>query len=105
MSSTPSKRMKRSNGIFIARVNDPFKELKKWHLTFEDDFDGVRLDHAKWMTGYYWGKALMNETYVLAGEKQFFKDDNIDLRDSFARITTRGKKRPGEKSGIRFMVF
>ncbi len=69
--------------------NDPFKEIRKWKQTFHDDFDGLKLDNSKWMTGYYWGKALLNETYVLAGEKQFFRDENIEMRDSVVRLTTR----------------
>lgn len=78
------------------KKNNSFSESRKWQLTFEDDFDAVRLDQAKWMTGYYWGKALLNETYVLAGEKQFFKDDNIELRDSTLRITTRRENTAGK---------
>lgn len=78
------------------KQGDPFKEIRKWELTFEDDFDATRLDQSKWMTGYYWGKALMNETYVLAGEKQFYKEENIELRDSVARITTRRENTTGK---------
>ncbi len=78
------------------KKNDQFKEIRKWHLTFEDDFDSLRLDHSKWMTGYYWGKALMNETYVLAGENQFFRDENIEMRDSVVRITTRKEQTTGK---------
>ncbi|MFW6043037.1 MAG: glycoside hydrolase family 16 protein [Marinilabiliaceae bacterium] len=66
----------------------PFEELKKWTLTFEDDFDQAQLDTSKWMTGYYWGKALMNDNYSLEGEKQLLKDQNVELRDSCLRITT-----------------
>jgi hypothetical protein len=79
------------------KKKNPFKELRQWRLTFEDDFDAMHLDTSKWMTGYYWGKALMNDAYALAGEKQFFKDDNVELRDSIARIVTR---RDGAKGKI-----
>ncbi|TCO06958.1 glycoside hydrolase family 16 protein [Natronoflexus pectinivorans] len=67
---------------------NPFKEIRKWEITFEDDFDALQLDKSRWMTGYYWGKALMNDNYVLAGEKQFFKEDNIEMHDSVVRINT-----------------
>ena len=66
----------------------PFEEFKKWTLTFEDDFDQARLDTDKWMIGYYWGKALMNDHYSLEGERQLFRDKNVELRDSCLRITT-----------------
>lgn len=79
------------------KKNNPFKEIRKWALNFEEDFDGLRLNQDKWMTGYYWGKALMNETYALAGEKQLFKDDNIEMRDSIARITTRREPVKGKQ--------
>ncbi|MFO8002391.1 MAG: family 16 glycosylhydrolase, partial [Marinilabilia sp.] len=67
----------------------PFEEFKKWELTFEDDFDGAKLDTNKWITGYYWGKALMNEHYSVEGEKQLFRDENVELRDSSLQIVTR----------------
>lgn len=78
------------------KKKNPFQELHKWQVTFEDDFDAITLDNSKWMTGYYWGKALMNDTYVPAGEKQFFRDDNIELRDSIARIHTRNESVKGK---------
>jgi hypothetical protein len=78
------------------KKKNPFKEFRKWNLTFEDDFDAMHLDTSKWMTGYYWGKALMNDAYALAGERQFFKDDNIELRDSVARIATRREGTKGK---------
>jgi hypothetical protein len=71
------------------KEEQPFEELKKWELTFEDNFDQPSIDANKWITGYYWGKALMNDTYVLEGENQFFKASNIELRDSCAQIITK----------------
>lgn len=68
------------------KEKNPFEELKKWELTFEDNFDSASLDTSKWITGYYWGKALMNDSYVLEGEHQMFKEGNIDLRDSSLKI-------------------
>lgn len=68
---------------------NPFTDIRKWKLTFEDNFDAITLDSGRWMTGYYWGKALINDHYVPANEKQFFTDRNIELRESMARITTR----------------
>ncbi len=71
-----------------ATKEQPFEELKRWELTFEEDFDASQLDRSTWMTGYYWGKTLMNDSYVLEGEQQFYSDKNIELRNSCARITT-----------------
>lgn len=74
----------------------PFEEYEKWQLTFEDDFDQSKLDSNKWMTGYYWGRALMNENYVPSNEHQFFTDANIELRNSRAKITVQKEKVVGK---------
>ena len=74
----------------------PFEELKKWALTFEDNFNGASLDPDKWITGYYWGKALMNDTYSLEGEKQYYTAGNIEVRDSVLRIITRKEQIEGK---------
>ncbi len=66
-----------------------FDTASHWKLTFEDEFDSTKLDSKKWITGYYWGKALMNENYVQANEVQFFKSENIELRDSCAHLVTK----------------
>ncbi len=48
------------------------------------------------MTGYYWGEALMNDSYSLEGEKQKFTDNNVELRDSCLRITTQREEVNGK---------
>lgn len=78
------------------KKENPFTHIDKWKLTFEDDFNGTKLDSSKWLTGYYWGKALMNDNYVQANEKQFFKDQNIELRDSCARIVSKNETCAGK---------
>ena len=78
------------------RKNNHFDELHKWELTFSEEFDSKSLDDNKWMTGYFWGKALLNDTYVLENEKQFFQDKNIELRDSLARIVTKKEQCKGK---------
>ncbi len=66
-----------------------FDEVHKWDLSFSDEFDSKSLDASRWITGYFWGKALLNDNYVLAHEKQFFQDSNVELRDSMASIVTK----------------
>jgi hypothetical protein len=78
------------------KEHNSFHEVDKWKMTFEDDFNSTKLDESKWITGYYWGKALMNDVYVQANEKQFFKADNIELRDSYAHIVTKAKTCKGK---------
>ena len=82
--------------FFEKEKKNPFTDIKKWKLTFEENFDAISLDTGRWMTGYYWGKALINENYVPANEKQFFTERNIELRESMARITTRQEEARGK---------
>ncbi|WP_185957392.1 glycoside hydrolase family 16 protein [Saccharicrinis carchari] len=84
------------NWFIKTKKENPFTQIDKWRLTFEDDFDGTRLDESKWITGYYWGKALMNDNYVQANEKQFFKAQNIELRNSCATIISKSEKCTGK---------
>ena len=71
------------------RKHNPFGDIEKLIPSFDDDFDTQKLDSSRWITGYYWGKALLNDNYVLADEKQFFTDKNITSRDSTVHISTR----------------
>ncbi|MCU4166615.1 family 16 glycosylhydrolase [Carboxylicivirga caseinilyticus] len=78
------------------KSHNSFSEINKWQLTFEDDFDSSKIDQNKWINGYYWGKALLNDVYVLKEEKQFFSESNIQLRDSVAHLTTKEEKIKGK---------
>lgn len=75
---------------------NPFVEIDKWKLSFEDDFDSKLINKEKWIGGYYWGKALMNDVYVLANEHQFFSEKNIVLRNSTASLLTKNEKIKGK---------
>lgn len=78
------------------KTTNSFAEEQKWMLTFEDDFDRNTLNAQKWMSSYYWGKALLNDSYAVAGEKQFFKAANLEIRDSIAHLTTKPEKGTGK---------
>lgn len=75
----------------LEKHND-FATLNEWELSFEDDFDGTKLDADKWMSGYYWGKNLLNDDYVQVNEKQFYKESNLELSNSNLKIVTRQEK-------------
>jgi len=72
-----------------------FKEIENLELSFEDDFNTNTLKSDKWITGYYWGKALLNKVYVLENEKQFFKDENISITGVGAKLTTQAESNEG----------
>lgn len=79
----------------LEKQND-FDKLHEWELTFEDDFNENKLDADKWMTGYYWGKNLLQDDYVQVNEKQFFKDSNVEIANSSLRIITKQEKVQGK---------
>lgn len=67
-----------------------FDEIKRWELTFADDFTDKSLDMGKWMTRYFWGEALLNRSYSLAADKHWYPDtQNITIGNSILRIETR----------------
>lgn len=83
---------------YQATVNsNKFDELKAWTLTFEDDFDGAKVDESKWMNSFFWGKMMLNDRYVLAGDKQYYTDNkNVDIKQSVLSIVTKREKASGK---------
>ncbi len=93
------KELKDSDKIkwfFKLEKKNEFDKLSEWELTFEDNFDGTKLDADKWMSGYYWGKNLLNDDYVQANEKQFFRESNLEFSNSNLNIVTRQEKTQGK---------
>lgn len=77
--------------------SNKFDELNAWSLTFEDDFNDAKIDESKWMNSYFWGKMMLNDRYVLAGEKQYFTDNkNVDIKHSVLSIVTKKEKANGK---------
>ena len=72
-----------------------FSEITKWKLCFEDEFSSRQLNKDKWITGYYWGKALLNKNYVLENENQFFKDSNIEITGKGVSLKTKQENTEG----------
>ncbi|TRX65861.1 family 16 glycosylhydrolase [Carboxylicivirga sp. M1479] len=92
-----NKLLKSSDYLWFIKTDksNQFDELNNWTLCFDDSFDTAQLNKNKWITGYYWGKALLNKTYVLENEKQFFIDDNIELNGSGIQLNTKATKTKG----------
>ncbi|MCG8581249.1 MAG: family 16 glycosylhydrolase [Bacteroidales bacterium] len=83
------------NWYIKTEKKNSFNNINKWELSFEDEFSAKQLDKAKWITGYYWGKALLNKTYVLENENQFFTDNNISIDGNGVNINTRNEEADG----------
>lgn len=92
--------LKNSENIkwYQANANtNKFDSLKAWNLTFEENFDDAKIDDAKWMNSFFWGKMVLNDRYVLAGDKQYYTDNkNIDIKQSVLRILTKKEKATGK---------
>lgn len=70
-----------------ASKSNVFASTRKWKMVFEDKF--ASFDKSKWMTSYYWGKALGSGSYSLSNERQAFSDNNIAATDGYLTITTK----------------
>ena len=82
---------------FKVKDSRKFSEIKKWNLTFSDEFDAHKLDKTKWLTRYYWGETLLKDSYVNAAEKQFYTEDkNIEISGSVLKIRTHKEKVKGK---------
>ena len=92
--------LKNSENIkwYQATLNsNKFDELKAWKLTFEDDFTDGKIDESKWMNSFFWGKMVLNDRYVLAGDKQYYTDNkNVDIKQSVLSIVTKKEKATGK---------
>ncbi len=82
---------------FKIKDSDKFNEIKKWKVTFEDTFSENKLNDELWMNSYFWGKMLINDRYVLAGEKQYYTDNsNINLDGQTLKILTKKESAEGK---------
>lgn len=96
---TEYKTLKKSEKViwyYRTKKKYPFKEIQKWDLTFEEEFNVSKLDTSKWMTRYFWGDQTMESSFVLEDDKSFITDgDNIEFYDNKARIVTKPNNAEG----------
>jgi beta-glucanase (GH16 family) len=82
---------------FKAKDSKKYNEIKKWQLTFSDEFDSHKLDKAKWLTRYFWGDTLLKDSYVNDAERQcYVEDKNIEITNSILKIKTLREKVKGK---------
>jgi hypothetical protein len=82
---------------FKVKDSKKFNEIKRWDLTFTEEFDAPKLDTKKWLTRYFWGDKVLKDSYVNMGEKQFYTEDkNISISDSILKVQTRREKAAGK---------
>jgi beta-glucanase (GH16 family) len=61
----------------------PQIEKPGWRLTFHDEFDGSRLDAAKWSDHYWHGRTHANR------ELEYYAPDGYELKDGMLRLIAR----------------
>lgn len=73
-----------------------FDEIKRWELVFSDDFSKKEINRKDWITRYFWGDALINQSYSLAADKHWYNEDkNIEISNSVLKITTQKEQVEG----------
>lgn len=78
------------------RKSDKFKEIEKRELTFYEDFKDNNIDKKIWLTRYYWGEKLLNDTYSLDLEKNYYSENNLKISNSVLSIITKQEKARGK---------
>ncbi|RKE03051.1 glycoside hydrolase family 16 protein [Marinifilum flexuosum] len=81
---------------FKLKAKNPFEEIKKWELTFSEEFDAGNLDSNKWITRYYWGDKLMDKGYSLDSDLHTFTDgENVNISGSSAFLLAKKETKEG----------
>ncbi len=82
---------------FKVKDSNKFDVLKKYKLTFNDDFDGDRLDTKKWLTNYYWGEKLLKDRYSVETDLHAYTEkENFEVRNSLLKIHTKPQRIEGK---------
>jgi hypothetical protein len=82
---------------FRTKESKKFDEIKRWDLSFEEEFDNPKLNKKKWLTRYFWGDKVLKDSYVNMGEKQFYTEDkNIAISSGILKVQTRREKAAGK---------
>ena len=93
-------KLKKSEDIiwyFKVKDSNKFDVLKHRELTFNDEFDGEKLDTKKWLTNYYWGEKLLKDRYSVESDLQAYTEkENFELHNSILKINTKPQKVTGK---------
>ena len=91
------KKSDKINWYFKVVNSAKFDEIKAWKLTFSDDFTSPKLDKEKWLTRFYYGDTLLNDSFSLSNDRHFNTDgENISISNNVLSITTKREKASGK---------
>ena len=91
--------LKKSDAIkyyFKNKDSKKFDELRTWSVSFEEDFASSSIDTNKWLTKYFWGDKLLNESYSIASDKHLITGNNLNVNNSILEIITRKERVKGK---------
>lgn len=77
------------------KKNNKFGGINDWKLTFEDNFTEKSLDPQKWLTKFFWGDKLINQSYSFNNNGQNYTDNNFEFTGNSIKIATRNEKSEG----------
>lgn len=81
---------------FKAFGDKKFDWIKAWNMTFQDEFNSGKLDRDKWLTRYYYGEEMIQNSYSLQEEKHYISDgNNLDFGGTHLKIITRKEMKEG----------
>jgi hypothetical protein len=90
---------------FKVKNSNKFDEIKKWKISFSDEFNDA-VDRKKWLTRYFWGDAVLNDTYALEDEKHLYTDGkNLEVAHSRIKIVTKKEKVTGKAWSAKIGFF
>ena len=91
------KNSEKINWYYKLKKKNDFRKVTDWEMTFEEDFKNPKLNPKTWLNNYYWGDAILKDTYSLPGDKHMnTPGKNIEIKDGVLRITTRKENVEGK---------
>lgn len=79
-----------------SRNHARFDWHRKWQLVFSDEFKADKLDTDKWLTRYFYGDAILGQSYSLASDYHYVSEGkNIEVKSDVCSIVTRNEKATG----------
>ena len=83
-----------------------FDFFRKWSRSFYDDFEEGELDRNKWITTYFWGKNLLQDSYAQSDDMHLFTNGhNLDIQNSVLSIMTRNEEVEGKSWHPKFGFY
>lgn len=82
---------------FKTKGHKKFDWFTTWEKRFEDNFDNGEIDRNKWLTRYFWGEKMLDDSYSLTDEKHCITNGkNLEFSAGTLNIVTRKEEADGK---------